>query len=598
MTALVPSLILVAGEAMDPVVLPEATGGNGALAHGLTSDPAGLAGLDFDASSRRLSGTPGREGSYDFTWRADDSDGNRGDSDAAILTFRVTVDDARTAQVRRTVRRTLAAVARRTLTSALENIGSRLAQSVPMSGLTLAGQSVPLGASGPDRTRTCFSGSPGFSGSPATSGVDRNGTGSAFNNDCAATGWSRGVTGDELFGTSAFSLALGSSSSASGVSGAGAPASGGPSDVLWSAWGRGDLGSFEGRPDGMRYEGELKTAWLGVDARSGPWVAGVALSHGTGEADYGFADGTLSGEGRLETELTAVYPYGRWTLSEGLELRGVLGAGSGEATHRLDGGARETSDLTMWMSSVGLRRALPAIGGMDLAARGDASLVWLETGSGPEYVDGLTADSWRVRAGLEASRRIELSGDRALIPFAEAAARQDGGDGLEGTGLEVVGGVRYEAPGLHLEARGRWLAAHTEEGAEEQGLSVTARVGPGAHGRGLSLSLSPRWGAGTGSAGALWRDGLPEPVGPLEGDDHAALEMRIGYGFGVSPYGVNGLLTPFAETALTGEGPGRLRLGARYEASRAALGVELSGERVDRDAGAEHALRLDVRLRF
>ena len=72
-----------------------------------------------------------------------------------------------------------------------------------------------------------------------------------------------------------------------------------------------------------------------------------------------------------------MYPYGRWTLSDGLELRGVLGAGSGEATHRLgDGGARETSDLTMWMSSVGLRNELPAIGGMELAARGDASLAY------------------------------------------------------------------------------------------------------------------------------------------------------------------------------------------------------------------------------
>ena len=517
-----------------------------------------------------------------------------------MLTFRATVEDARTDRelVKRAVRGTLAVVARRALTSALDNIGARLAQSVPASGLTLAGQSVPLGASGPDRTRTCFSGSPGTPGrpEPVTPSITPSITLSTTTaRRPAGAGGSRGTNSSAQ---ARFPWRWGPPPPHPAYPVRVPRRQGDPRTVLWSAWGRGDLGSFEGRPDGMRYEGELKTAWLGVDARSGPWVAGVALSHGTGEADYGFADGTPAGEGRLETELTAVYPYGRWTLSEGLELRGVLGAGSGEATHRLGDGGGETSDLTMWMGSVGVRHELPAFGGMDLAARGDASLARLETGTGPEYVDGLTADSWRVRAGLEASRRIELSGDRALIPFAEAAARQDGGDGLEGTGLEVVGGVRYEAPGLHLEARGRWLAAHTEEGAEERGLSVTARVGPGAHGRGLSLSLSPRWGAGTGSAEALWRDGLPEPVGTLEGDGHAALEMRIGYGFGVSPYGVNGLLTPFAETALTGEGPGRLRLGTRYEASGLALGVELSGERVDRDAGAEHALRLDLRLRF
>ena len=110
----------------------------------------------------------------------------------------------------------------------------------------------------------------------------------------------------------------------------------------------------------MRYEGELRTGWLGVDARSGPWVAGLAVSHGTGEPDYGFDGAAGSGAGRLETELTALYPYGRWTLSEGLELRGVLGAGRGEARHRLEGGEAETSDLAMWM---GLGGSAPCAGG-------------------------------------------------------------------------------------------------------------------------------------------------------------------------------------------------------------------------------------------
>lgn len=116
----------------------------------------------------------------------------------------------------------------------------------------------------------------------------------------------------------------------------------------------------------------------------------------------------MSGSGRLETTLTALYPYGRWTLSDGLELWGVLGAGRGEARHRLDGGGtgqtgepgettetRETGDLSMGMGSAGLRVELPRVAGMDLAARADASLTRMEIGSGPDYVDNLDADSWR-----------------------------------------------------------------------------------------------------------------------------------------------------------------------------------------------------------
>ena len=216
----------------------------------------------------------------------------------------------------------------------------------------------------------------------------------------------------------------------------------------------------------------------------------------------------------------------------------------------------------------------------------------LETDDGPDYVDGLTADSWRLRTGLEASRRIALDGNTALVPFVEAAARRDGGDGLAGSGLETVGGVRYTAPRLHVEARGRWLAAHSEEGAEERGVSVTARVGPGAQGRGLSLMLSPHWGAGTGAAEALWGAEMPT-VGAASGGG-AAMDARIGYGLGVTPYG---LLTPFAETGLAGDDNRHLRLGTRFEAER--LTLEFAGERREGvAAGNEHLLRLDVRLRF
>ncbi len=242
-----------------------------------------------------------------------------------------------------------------------------------------------------------------------------------------------------------------------------------------------------------------------------------------------------------------------------------------------------------------MRHELPALAGVDLAVRADASLARMETEKGPDHVDGLTADSWRVRAGLEASRPIALEDETALIPFVEAAAREDGGDGLEGAGLEIAGGLRYTAPRLHVEARGRWLAAHSQEGAEERGVSVTARVGPGAHGRGLSLSLSPRWGAGTGAAQALWRDELPTAAG-ASGSEAAAVDARIGYGFGVAS---DGLLTPFAETGLSGGDSRRLRLGTRFEATHTAFGVELSGERREGGAGGpEHALRLDLRLRF
>ena len=148
---------------------------------------------------------------------------------------------------------------------------------------------------------------------------------------------------------------------------------------------------------------------------------------------------------------------------------------------------------------------------------------------------------------------------------------------------------------MHLEARGRWLAAHSEEGAEELGVSVTARMGPGAHGRGPSLMLNPRIGAGTGGADALW--GAELPTAPaVSGRTAAAVDARIGYGVGLTPHG---LLTPFAETGLAGDDGRRLRLGTRFKASHVDLDIELAGEH--RESGAaepEQTISLDLTLGY
>ena len=585
--ATVAALTLDRGAAMTPVTLPRARGGNGALSYSLSSEAAGLAGLAFDSATRRLTGTPGRSGSWTFTYRADDADTNRADSDAAILTFKVQVTIL--SRAREAVKKTLAGVATQTLTSALGHIDARFADVVPSGNLTLAGQPVNLAgpaAGGHGTYGGCRS--DGFD----RHGLDRYGPRNAYGRGISVSGggceeWSRSVEADELLHASAFSTALGAAEESGGAD---------PAMPRWSVWGLGDYATFAGRPEGIRYDGETRSAWLGVDARADPWVAGLALSHGVTEADYRYEGGDATvGRGRLETTLTALYPYGRWTIGDRLEVRGVLGAGTGEVRHVLGVGERETGDLAMGMASAGVRQELPTVAEIDLAARADASVVRMKIGEGPEIVAGVSADGWRVRLGLEASRRFALEDAAALTPFVEAVGRHDGGDGLVGSGLEVAGGVRYSAPRVEVEGRGRTLVVHAEEGARERGVSVSARVRPGANGRGLSLSLSPRWGAAAGGAQALWRDEMPRPSA-TGARNEAAMDARIGYGLALAP---EGLLTPFAETGLVGEENRRFRLGTRFEASHVDLGVELSGERRESaNAAPEHALRLDLTLRF
>ena len=73
----------IEGAAIVPFTLPAATGGDGTLTYSLTSVP----GLEFEASTRTLSGTPSESGTYEMAYTVSDSDGDR-----HTLSFRITVN--------------------------------------------------------------------------------------------------------------------------------------------------------------------------------------------------------------------------------------------------------------------------------------------------------------------------------------------------------------------------------------------------------------------------------------------------------------------------------------------------------------------------
>ena len=89
-----PDQTYTVGQAIGPLVLPEAVGGNGALSYELR--PA-VPGLTFDGASRTLSGTPDTAGTYAMTYRVSDADDNASASDADTLSFTITVREGDTA---------------------------------------------------------------------------------------------------------------------------------------------------------------------------------------------------------------------------------------------------------------------------------------------------------------------------------------------------------------------------------------------------------------------------------------------------------------------------------------------------------------------
>ena len=77
------------GEDIGVLGLPVASSGDGPLVYSLSPE---VPGLTFDAGSRTLSGTPTVAGTYEMTYRVEDSDTNMEESDAEELTFTVYVE--------------------------------------------------------------------------------------------------------------------------------------------------------------------------------------------------------------------------------------------------------------------------------------------------------------------------------------------------------------------------------------------------------------------------------------------------------------------------------------------------------------------------
>ena len=470
---------------------------------------------------------------------------------------------------------TVAGVAAATVSNVTSNIGARFsAPSAPTGGVSVSVAGSPL-SFGQARSKH---GEPVF---PAhrvgAAGEDR---------------WQwrhRTMSADDLLRSSSFAVSLGAAEGTESVS----PGLGSRVTI----WGRGDLQFFEsGGGSKSGYDGDLVAGYLGADlAMEGGWLAGIAVSRIASEADYTLG-AAASGGGTLEAELTNVHPYIRAVLGERSEAWAILGFGTGEVTDSVQDGPESKSDLSMRMLSAGLRHLLESDMGIDLAVLGDGSFATVETEDGVQSVDGISADVWRARLGVEASRTTVSESGSSVTSFLEVAARTDGGDGAEGVGLELSPGLSFSDPdnGFAFEARGRALALHSADNHREYGASLTASLAPGAGGRGLSMALTPSWGTPDDTLDGSDRSLFLGDAGDRRSDDTLSLNARLAYGFGAG----KGLLSPFAELSIHDDEQHRIRVGSRYSVGPS-LDLELSGDRSDRTSGsAAHSVQVSGRIRF
>ena len=313
----------------------------------------------------------------------------------------------------------------------------------------------------------------------------------------------------------------------------------------WTGWGQGaSVSRFSGGSPGLSLSGETATGSMGMDYARGRLLAGFALTHSLGA---GTAHGLAGRTYAMGSTVTAMLPYARVALSERISAWGMAGTGTGRLTLDLDGSAAERygADLAMSLAAVGMKGDLvtPAeAGGFALAFRADAFRVRTESAAvstpGVGNLAGARADASRLRAMLDGSRTFVLADGGTVTPSLSLGVRHDGGDAETGTGLDLGAGLGWADPsrGLDLALRVHGLAAHAEDDYADWGVTGSLRLASGAAGRGLSMTLTPSYGADPGSSERLWL--LPDASNLAANGDaahpQARLDAELGYGLAVS----------------------------------------------------------------
>ena len=330
-------------------------------------------------------------------------------------------------------------------------------------------------------------------------------------------------------------------------------------------WGRGAISRFDGREGDLTLDGEVTTGLMGADWAAERWTAGLAIGHARGTGSYREGGGCTADNndngvsgcaGEVEATLTGLWPYAGLTLTERLSAWAAAGYGAGELRLTPSGGSPFMADLTMVMGAAGIRGEVltpPPDGGLALALKGDVRFTRTASEATKDADDGklesAAADVWLVRTGIEGSRRFAPGGAASglvLTPSFELGVRLDGGDAETGLGVDLGGGLAFEAPrqGVALDLKARGLVAHEAPGFREWGASASLAWDPRpSTDRGLALTLRQSWGGSpTGGMDALLGRETLAGLADNRGTTASAgrLEAELGYGIAMFDGGFTG----------------------------------------------------------
>ncbi len=363
----------------------------------------------------------------------------------------------------------------------------------------------------------------------------------------------------------------------------------------FTTWGGAEYTSM-GEPGGadVEWEGDMLSIHLGADMRiHRDILVGVAGTRSSGNYDFTDVTGAREVEGTYEARMTSLNPYVAWLPGRtGVAAWAAGNFGWGNVVVDDEPGGRRESDTRSTGGALGGSRILMTTGASALRVRAEGWLSQVEVDGG-EGMDALTLDMHRLRVALEWSQVQELPGGREVNFLAEGGLRYGDGDGTEGTGMELGGGVRFISAtrALTVEGHGRLLATSPND-YEEWGVRGLIQIDPQALTRGFSVRIAPAWGQSASGVQELWERGVSHRPDMSHELQRGRVNTRVEYGLG----DFNG--TPYGRLYLADGGAKAFGTGMRYSLTRV-LDLRLEGTRTESGSGpARHGLAMRGRWVF
>ena len=365
--------------------------------------------------------------------------------------------------------------------------------------------------------------------------------------------------------------------------------------VGFTTWGSAEYTSM-GEPtgEGVEWEGDMLSIHIGADARvHRDILAGIAGSRSAGNYDFTDVTDEREVEGTYEARMTSLNPYVAWLPGRKGVAAWVAGSfGWGEVTVDDEPGGQRASDTRSRAGAVGGSRIMMVRGPSALRLRAEGWMSQVEV-DGSEGMDSLTLDMQRLRVALEWSQVHMLQGGREVNFLVEGGLRYGDGDGTEGAGMEIGGGLRFVSAtrALTVEGHGRLLATSPNE-YEEWGFRGLVQIEPQAVARGLSLKITPAWGQSASGVQELYEQGAGNRPDMGDALQRGRVNTRVEYGLG--EFGG----TPYGRFYLADGGARAFGTGMRYSVTRV-LDLRFEGTRTESAGGpVRHGLAMRGRWVF